>query len=166
MDNPVSEQRLKELLEYDPDIGKFKWIQYRSWRALKGQVAGYTNKNGYREIRIDKTTYYEHKLAWLYFYGEYPGQEIDHINNKRDDNRISNLRLVSRSENLKNHSGKYQTNKSDVSGVNWCKNNGKWIWKAYICSEGKQIHLGYFNDKQNAIKARKKAELKYGFTLD
>ncbi len=161
----VTYERLIELLKYDPKTGRFTWLKFRNSKARKGQIAGCLRTSGYREIRIDGKTYFEHRLSWLYTYGKFPDHEIDHINNKRGDNRIKNLRLVTRSENLKNHSGKYSTNKSDVSGVNRCKNNGKWTWKVYICSEGKQIHLGYFNNKLDAVKARKKAEKKYGFTI-
>jgi len=98
-----------------------------------------------------------HRLAWFYMEGEWPTGHINHI---RDDNRWVNLREVSNQENHKNQSISIN-NKSGVIGVCWNKKARK--WHAQIKVNYKAISLGCFSDIHNAIKARKDAEIKYGF---
>lgn len=88
------------------------------------------------------------------------GFETDHIHgqNSRNDNRKSNLRIATHSQNLKNLSLS-KANKSGVTGVCWAERKQKWI--AYITVDGKRRHLGYFVDFEEAVKARKTAECKY-----
>ena len=85
------------------------------------------------------------------------GMEVDHINHKKTDNRKSNLRIVNRSQNNMNHSLQCN-NTSGYTGVSQSK-NGK--WRAYIKINKKQIHLGRYDTKEEAIKARQEAEIKY-----
>lgn len=87
------------------------------------------------------------------------GMETDHINHVRDDNRIENLRLVSRIENMKNKSV-YRSNSSGFCGVS-VKSSG--MYHAYIQFNGKQVNLGLFKEKQDAVTARLEAERVYGF---
>ena len=96
-------KKLNELLNYDPDTGIFTWKVARG-RVTKGTVAGQVNKRwGYRTITIDKVKYYAHRLAWYISTGDDPGDlDIDHKNHNRDDNRIENLILATRSENCSN----------------------------------------------------------------
>ncbi len=104
-----------------------------------------------------------HRLAWLYMYGEWPVGDIDHINGIRDDNRLINLRSVSRQENLRNRrTGRNNT--SGVMGVNWDKSLGK--WRSSIGIGGKTKHLGVSHYKWDVICLRKSAEMKYGFHLN
>jgi hypothetical protein len=97
-------ERVKSLLNYDPDTGIFTWKVARG-RVTVGSVAGQINQRWrYRTITIDKNKYYAHRLAWYITTGEDPGElDIDHINHDRDDNRIDNLRLTTRSENCLNN---------------------------------------------------------------
>lgn len=149
--------RLKETLNYDPETGIFTWKETR--RGLRiGDVAGCIAKHGYIVIRVDKRLYTAHRLAWLYVYGEWPSKNIDHINRNRSDNRISNLRSASQSENCQNTSLR-SDNKSGHAGVYWCKNSQK--WRAYIGVDGKRISLGYFHEKDDAIAAQSDAKTRY-----
>lgn len=128
-----------------------------------GKIAGKTNAEGYRQVRVGHKTYSEHRIAWLLTYGylpKFPEFEIDHINGNRSDNRISNLRVVTRSQNQRN-AGIPVTNKSGVRGVFWDKVNKK--WKASIRNGIKPIHLGSFSTRDEACHARKEAEKAYGF---
>lgn len=86
--------------------------------------------------------------------------DIDHKDGElsRKDNRKSNLRIATRSQNQMNK-GKQKNNKSGVVGVGWHKTSGKWA--AYIAVDNKQIHLGLFDNFEDAVKARKEAEDKY-----
>jgi len=99
-------------------------------------------------------------LAWLYVYGTMPKEQIDHINHVRDDNRIINLREVTHSENHKNRT-KQSNNTSGVTGVHWLEEKER--WQAYIKGDDKKIHLGTFKNKNDAISARKEAEIKYNY---
>ena len=86
------------------------------------------------------------------------GDIIDHINHNTLDNRKCNLRFVTCSQNNMNKKA-YSNNNSGIPGVNWRPVSKK--WRAYIQSEGKQVHLGSFTSKDDAIKARKAGEIKY-----
>ena len=151
----LTQERLKENLSYDEHTGLFVWIIKR----LVGKIAGHM-RNGYVVIGIDKELYYAHRLAWLYVYGGWPEEEIEHIDLINDHNWISNLREI---DHLKNshHSKISKINSSGVTGVHWCNTYN--IWIAKIVVEYKPIFLGNFNDFQEAVEARKSAEIKYGF---
>jgi hypothetical protein len=125
--------------------------------------AGSFCSNGYRKISISKHLYSEQKLIWKLTYGEdviYPEFEIDHINGVRSDNRISNLRKVTKSDNQRNGSMR-QNNKSGVNGVNWCNPKGKWI--ARIWAGKRHLYLGQFDDLQEAKIKREAAEIELGY---
>jgi len=135
-------ERLRELLEYDPETGVFIWKTGRG-SVKAGSVAGSKEANGYVRIRCDGGRYMAHRLAWLYVHGEFPPEEIDHINGVRDDNRLRNLRCVSRTENTRNQRLSNR-NTSGITGVHWDKKAGKWRAKA------RGLRLGFFNCKATA----------------
>ena len=147
----ITQKELKEIVNYDP--------KQTSNRVKIGDKLQRTN-NGYITVGILTEQYRVHRLAWLYVYGEWPVKYIDHINQIRDDNRICNLRCVDDLENSRNKK-QYKRNKSGIVGVNWSNKRNK--WEAYISISSKTISLGRFTDKEDAIKARKAAEIEYGF---
>jgi hypothetical protein len=100
----LTAERLRELVDYDPETGKFTWTRNRAYKALGGTAAGYLNTNGYARITIDSVSHAAHRLAWLHVYGEWPKASIDHINRNRQDNRIANLREATQSEQNANSS--------------------------------------------------------------
>ena len=158
----ISQDYLKERFNYCSETGIFTVKRAVSGSRRIGQAAGWIDKRckGYIRIEISGTVYYAHRLAWLYVYGCFPDDEIDHINGIRGDNRISNLRLVSRRNNMMNK-GRYKNNSSGITGVYWYKSTEKWLAK--IRFNDKMIHLGYFEDFFEACCARRSAEIKYGF---
>lgn len=96
-------------------------------------------------------------------YGDWPKNEIDHINKDKQDNRINNLRDVTTAENQRNRK-LMVTNKSGACGVHKLnKRYSALVWSAVIMVDKKQIYLGSFRTKEQAIKARKAAERKHGF---
>ncbi len=149
----VTRARLLELLIYNPFAGHFCWLVGR--RGTKaGKVAGYLRRNGYRSIGIDGRLYLVHRLAWLYVTGQWPVQQIDHINGLRHDNRWLNLRAASPVQNSRN-AKRRSINKSGAKGVRWHKRSRK--WNAEIRVNGRQISLGYFDTLSDAAAAYSKA---------
>lgn len=155
----LKQSRLKELYSYDKDTGNFTVLVRRG--SLKvGAVAGTTcRRDGYKRITIYGKVYLQHRLAFLYVYGEFPPKEIDHIDRDRSNNKISNLRSVTPKDNMKNKS-MHKNNTSGVIGVN-LDSGGSWC--ARISHNGERITLGYFKNKEDAIMVRKEAEIKYGY---
>jgi hypothetical protein len=93
------------------------------------------------------------------FYDRWP-DELDHINGDKGDNRIVNLREVTRAENNKNKS-RYKQNSSGFTGVGWHKVTKKWAAKIRV--DGRDYHLGVFASIEAAKEARAAAEKHYGF---
>lgn len=154
----LTAEYLRSILHYEPATGIFTWKISNSNRVKVGDVAGSLNGPGYLQIMICSRKYKAHRLAWLHYYGTWPKGQIDHINQDKTDNRIANLRDVSQKQNLQNK-GKYQVNTSGHTGVYWYKRISK--WQAKIKHNYKLIHLGYFDDLEAAIAARKAAEKLY-----
>lgn len=157
----VSQSRLKELLEYNPDTGEFVWLCNKGSRAVKGCIAGNKNKiTGYVVISIDGHRYLAHRLAFVYMLGVEPEVHTDHINGIRCDNRWCNLREVTAKQNHRNRR-RHKSNTSGITGVRWHKSSNKWL--SEIRYNYRSLHLGLFDDKFDAICARKSAELEYNF---
>lgn len=149
-------KRLRELLVYAPGSGVFTWRVQRGCRP-QGSTAGTPDGKGYLLIRIDGTSYKAHRLAWLYVNGELPPDGIDHINRKKSDNRIANLRPATQIQNLQNQSISNR-NTSGFQGVNWHSQRKK--WRAEIAINKKKYHLGLFENISDAIFARNSAKKK------
>lgn len=155
----VSIDRIRELLDYDPETGKFFWRTSKGHVAA-GSVAGTKSSNGYLKIGIDGRQYYSHRLAWVYVHGVWPEHEIDHINGIRADNRIENLREASRQENMQNgHSALKSGHSSGLRGVTWDKARG--MWKAAVSHGNRHVFAGRFASCEDAHEAylAKKREL-------
>lgn len=156
----LTQKRLKEILNYDPETGIFIWIKALSNRKQIGDIAGCVNGKGYIVIGINRKDYRSHRLAWLYMTGEWPKDEVDHKNHDKSDNRWQNLRAATHLENGRNQK-MCTNNTSGVTGVYWFERIKK--WRAYIYVDRKNKYLGFFDDFFEAICVRKSAELKYGF---
>jgi len=132
------------------ELNKYNWCvrydkgtkSYYARRSLK------RNKDGVRRSSIMHRHIIKPKKGFV----------VDHINHDTLDNRRCNLRSVTRSQNQMNQV-LLGRNKSGVTGVRWIQSNQKWM--AQITKDKKQIYLGYFEDKQDAIEARKEAVIKY-----
>ena len=155
----LSQTRLKEILHYDHRTGIFTWLVLRQGIRGVGKIAG-SLENGYVRIRVDGNCYRAHRLAWLYVYGTFPPDSIDHIDHMRCNNSITNLRLATCKVNNKNAS-KHKSNTSGTTGVYWHEQTKK--WRAMISVYGKLTHLGLFTRKYDAVAARETGNIKYGF---
>lgn len=169
----VSVDTLRELLRYDPDTGKLFWRErgqrwfssFRMCRVWNGQHAGKeaftTNSHpgGYLAGSVLDRSHLAHRVAWAIHTGAWPSEHIDHINGNPADNRLCNLRAVSNDENRRNMA-RPRNNVSGVAGVTWDSARGKW---AAQIGQHKKRFLGRFDNKQDAIAARKQAEAELGY---
>jgi hypothetical protein len=146
---PLTAERLRELLAYDPETGEFRWRVNRTHGVKAGDPAGSVNREGYIRVSIYGVKYLAHRLAWLMVRGEWPpeGFEIDHENRKRSDNRGVNLRLATCSQNQANV-GISRRNRSGFRGVSFCKAAGR--WEAHFRDSGSKRHLGLFDTPEAA----------------
>lgn len=133
--------------------GVLMWGKKTSRRVSLNSPAGSIQNSGYVSVGLDGKRYYAHRIVWEMHNGKIPdGMFIDHINHIRHDNRIENLRLVSRSENMKNQSLRIDST-SGFTGVTYRKRDSVWIAQA----DGS--HLGSFNSFEEAVKARERYNL-------
>ena len=169
----LSQSRIHELFQFDADAGVLIWrsrpvgdfATARAWtmwnNRYPGTVGGYVRSDGYRLIWVSGRQWMVHRLIWIYVNGPIPdGLQIDHINGVRDDNRLSNLRLVTSDENQRNRSMS-SNNTSGVAGVSWDGRVKK--WRARIQIDGQQKDLGYFDTAAETTEARAKACREYGY---
>lgn len=149
--NTISYGEVQKLLRYEPKTGKFFWLVMQG-RGRAGDIAGSLNNRGYIKIVINRRDFMAHRLAWLLTTGEMPSADIDHINGDRADNRITNLRPATRSQNCRNR-GKNSNNTTGFKGVHI--NRGR--YRALICHRGEFIHLGLFDNPEDAHAAYSEA---------
>jgi hypothetical protein len=168
--NDLTAEYARECLDYAPETGLFTWKKrpvehfkkIRGWRLFNSRYAGKNagcHERGYLSIEINSYAYGAHRLAWLITYGKWPENHIDHIDGIRNNNKINNLRDVPNHENSKNRSMNCK-NTTGHSGIT-IRPNGK--WNASISVKGVRTHLGNFKNKEDAIKARNDAEIKYNY---
>src|SRR3990172_12238152 len=139
--NPLTQERLHQVLHYDPNTGIFKWKLQACNRIQIGDIAGcLCATHGYIRIRIDGRLYLASRLAWMYMFGQFPTapyDEIDHWDRDKANNRFTNLFAVDTSGNRMNITEASPHNKSGLRGVAAGKDgryrarasiNGKKIW--------------------------------------
>jgi len=153
----ITQARAREMLDYEPETGIFRWrINRRSYmgKARIGAIAGAPRYDGYVELRLDGELIHAHRLAFVWMTGVLP-EEVDHINSDKSDQRWSNLRIATRSQNGV-HKGANKNNKLGVKGVR--KNKKKFeerIWR-----DGKTVAIGFFSTIEQASEAYKQISLK------
>jgi HNH endonuclease len=151
----LTRKKLFEALDYESSSGLFTWRRSGSGITV-GKIAG-TITNGYRVIVLFGKPHRAAKLVWLAETGKYPEHEVDHKNRKRDDNRWSNLRAATRTQQMQN-CGVYKNSISGIRGVRLHR-TGK--WEARIRVDKELIYLGVFASKKEAIAVRHEAAERY-----
>jgi hypothetical protein len=137
-------ERLRELLEYDAETGVFRWRVTRGGRR-SGSVAGtvHKEKNGktsYIKISIDSVGYLSHRLVWMYIHGNFPNVDVDHIDLNGLNNRVSNLREATHSQNHANRA----VNKNNDLGVKGVRQVPSGNFRAVIKFHRKTLYLGTY----------------------
>lgn len=160
---------VRQILDYDPETGEFRWKKRtpdmfpsgntsseaicQAWnKRFAGKSAG-CHCDGYLKIKIKNKKYFGHRIAWLFIHGEWPMEDIDHINCIKSDNSLSNLREATRAENSRNR-GVNLNNISGYKGVHR-RDNGK--WHAQITHCRKVYVLGDFSNVEDAAAAYERA---------
>ena len=161
-------ERLRALLQYDPETGVLRWAVSRRGRVARpGVVAGRPNRAGYIRVKIDGFSYAAHRIAWVIVHGERPRGDIDHINGDRADNRLANLRDVPRRVNRQNMRRALARSKTGLLGVTCSPKRSRQPFSARITVNGTTHRLGYFATAQLAHAAylAAKRQLHEGNTL-
>ena len=156
MSKPIlTYERLRELLDYNPETGVFTRRVQLSPRYPIGSVVGSDDGSGYLQTTVASKKYRLHRLAYFYMLGVWPPHDVDHKNRKRANNKWSNLRPATRTENCHNISlGAHNT--SGYIGVSWAANVFKWEARITVANKGKV--LGYFPTPELASAAYQKAK--------
>lgn len=152
----LTADRARQLLAYDPATGRFTWLVNRAGTARAGSLAGSADAQGYHVIRVDGELYKAHRLALLISRGSWPADEVDHVNGIRNDNRMQNLREVTKQQNAQNRVLPPRHNRSGVAGVHWFARDSKWLARITVC--GKRRSLGLYTSFDAAVAARRAAE--------
>lgn len=162
----VTAEYVRSRLDYNPETGEFTWRAKPGSghyaRAFNTQYAGTTagtrSWNGYIRIALPGASYSAHRLAWLHFYGEWPPEDmrIDHIDRNRVNNRISNLRLATNSQNRMN-SGLFANNTSGFKGVQFDRSFGKFVARLRV--DGRDRYVGCFDRAEDAAQAYRSAAI-------
>jgi len=145
--NTLTQNRLKQLLDYSPDTGVFT--------RKNGRIAGTTRADGYKKVCVDAKQYYAHRLAWLYMTGDLP-LVIDHIDRDPSNNKFHNLRAVTKGENQHNRTAPCN-NTSGYKGVIYFARTKR--WRACIWVNNVPKYLGYFATAKEAGAAYDSAAL-------
>lgn len=165
-----SPEVLRQLLRYEQETGKLFWKErgremfsshrdFKKWNTRYAGAEAFTSpSHGYRAGAIFHHTHRAHRVIWSIVHDDPGTMVVDHINGDRSDNRIANLRLVSQQENTKN-CGLKSNSRYGNFGVR--KNRHK--WNARISVGGRDVFLGSFSTLDDALKARREAEAKYGY---
>lgn len=149
--NDITQSLVREHFDYNKDTGVFVWKKSTERSRIKpGTAAGTVMSKGYTHITFLGFRIYAHRMAWLYVYGSWPEEQIDHINGDRNDNRIDNLRPSWHSANAQNRNA--------IGGWVKLKRNLAKSYQAKIVVDGRRYHLGYYATEAEAVAAYRAAK--------
>lgn len=156
---------LRDLFLYDPENGSLTWRTGKN----AGKPAGNATARGYLQLSIGprstRLRVYVHQVAWAYTHGVWPAADIDHKNNKKSDNRIDNLREVTRSLNQQNQIRGHINNQTGLLGVVPNKKTGRFMARIHVDGRSKQIGTFDSPDEAHAAYVEAKRRLHPANTL-
>lgn len=152
----ITVEELHRLFDADFEAGVLKWKVSPSKAVKAGAEAGGQHNRGYRHISLKNKKLLVHRVLWAMATGSFPENDIDHINGIRNDNRLCNLRPVTRTQNMQNQAIS-RANRTGHTGVYYMEATGK--WRASIRNK----HIGLFDTIEGAATARKAANIAYGY---
>lgn len=174
----ITKEIARELYDYNPETGLFiykprglKWFQSTNFRTASGCMNNFNSRfdgklafntlhsEGYLEGSLFDNPYLAHRFSFIWMVGKFPKREVDHLNGNRKDNRWDNLRECDSLENNKNLSLSIRNTTGHI-GV--YKRKDKWY--SQITVNYKTLGLGTFDNFEDAVDARKKAERVYGYS--
>lgn len=176
----ITPELCRQLLRYEPETGRLYWRErprglcpsdriFKSWNTKwAGKPAfeylRHSGKSGYTTLSgaILNVPFKAHRVAWAIHFGEWPDGEIDHVNGDPLDNRIANLRIVTRSENMRNMRLP-SDNKSGCIGVHWSERHSRWVAKLRMPGVSRYKHLGLFKTVEAAAQAIEDAKSRYDY---
>jgi hypothetical protein len=158
----------REYFAYDPKTGVVTWSKRDTRHVKVGDIAGWVDTSRDRQrqylmVSFRGQQFLLHRVIMGIITGvmpAYPEYEVDHENGNGLDNRQCNLRLTTKGVNLQNKR-RYSNNTSGCCGISFRASHG--TWRARIAVNGKEKHLGTFENEHDAIAARKDAEHQFGY---
>ncbi len=144
----VTAESVREWLHYNPDTGDLTWKMSLDTRRKVGDVAGYLDRYGVLRIGLRGAIFQCHRIAWLIVHGKWPSGYVDHINGNRGDNRLSNLREASVSQNAQNQRKAHRDSSTGLLGVSHDKRTGK--YRASIHVQGVTHSAGCHKSAEEA----------------
>jgi hypothetical protein len=135
---------VRKIFDYNPKTGELFW-KVRRPPVVPGKVAGCMGGRGYKVVRYNRKTLFQHRVIWLWVHGSWPIQEIDHIDRNKANNRIENLRDVTHAVNRLNTGPRGESGVKGVALV--CKNYTARIFDFRL---QKVLHLGTFESIEKA----------------
>jgi len=157
LEGNISHDELLELIHYDPIAGEWNWTGRRTKGIIKGAKPGNISKTGRLRIFVNGKFYLSSRLAFFYMTGRWSEYDIDHIDGNKLNDRFSNLREATRSQNLANK----KCMRKGLKGVTLHKRRTKDVWSACVQVNKKSIRLGFFGTEQEAHEAYCQAAKKY-----
>ncbi len=159
----ITANELNSLLDYNNETGLLTWKIRPNKRIFAGTIAGNKDGYGYITITIKGKSYLAHRLIWIMVYGSLDNNLIiDHINHIRDDNRLVNLRAITKADNARNRTK--QDSNLQETGIWYCKRRKRYV--AEITYNGKKVYQKTFKDIDTAIKERKEKSIELGFHIN
>jgi hypothetical protein len=152
-DKTLTAEKVRQMLDYNPETGALHWKIGGGNRVI-GKAAGTPHSKGYVAIGLCGKYHKAHRLVWLHVTGKWPSGELDHINFCRNDNRIENLRVVTRAENTGHRAGPRKGNKTGFLGVS--RSGSRFIARATV--NGEEQYLGTFPTPETAHAAYRQAK--------
>lgn len=151
----LTPEQVRTLLDFNVESGELRWTSAASQGRLTNRIAGAMGNTGYRQIFIGRKGYLAHRLIWAIVHGEWPESDIDHIDGNRANNALTNLRLVTKAQNMQNLAVTGKKTASGLAGACYVPGGKRRRdrWEARIKVKGVVTYLGHFKSPEEAHQA-------------